>query len=118
MNRLEGANCADLPGFVIDKYFDCDVGRERFRAQVGMAICSNCVVMEACLSTALTMPQLPPRGVLGGVAVSEIRRARAWQSYETGQRPTPPPVIRPRWLPYSDAASAQLAEPTTKDVVE
>lgn len=104
MNGLEGANCADLPGFVIDKYFDCNVGREPLRAMVGQAICSNCVVIEACRQEALTMPNPPTRGIIAGVSAQSVRDARRWQAYEAGIVDAVPPVPRPEWLPRSEAA--------------
>jgi hypothetical protein len=103
VNRLEGANCADLPGFVIDKYFGSSVQKEPLRAMVGFAICQRCVVREACRDQALNMPGLPAKGVIGGVAVAEIRRARKWRDYETGITEPVPTVERPEWLPRSDA---------------
>lgn len=104
MRSLEGANCADLPGFVIDKYFDSNVAHEPFRARVAKAICSRCVVLETCRDEALNMAGLPERGVIGGVAVVEIRRARAWRSYELGLRAQPPAGDRPSWLERPEAA--------------
>ena len=103
MRSLEGANCADLPGFVIDKYFGANVARQPFLARTAKAICSHCVVMEECRSEALTMPYLPKRGVIGGVNVSEIHDARAWQRYESGEIDRPPTRPRPEWLTRSDA---------------
>lgn len=105
MRAMEGANCADLPAFVIDKYFDCKVGTEPFRARVAKAICGHCVVLELCRDEALNQANLPERGVLGGVNVVEIRRARAWRSYELGLRETPPPYERPDWLPMTEATN-------------
>jgi len=104
MKSLEGANCGDLPPFVVDKYFDCNVGWEPFRASVAKAICSNCTVIDDCLDEALTMPRLPPRGVIAGLAVTEIKRARSWQLYELGQSDQIPNSKRPEWLTLSDAA--------------
>ena len=104
MRSLEGANCADLPGFVVDKYFDCNAAREKFRAQTAKAICSRCVVLEECREEALAMYQAPERGVIGGVTANELHRARSWRSYELGLRPTAPRRARPSWLPRADAA--------------
>lgn len=104
MRSLEGANCADLPPQVIDKYFDSHVRWQPFLARTAMAICSRCVVLTECREQAFNMPNLPERGVIGGVAVAEIRRARAWRTYELGQRPTPPQGERPAWLTRPDAA--------------
>ena len=104
MNRLEGANCAGLPGFVIDKYFDCDVGKEPFKARTALAICAHCAVIEACREQAMLMPRLPQRGVLGGETVRTLRRARSWRNYETGALDNVPEGPRPEWLPRADAA--------------
>lgn len=104
MNRLEGANCADLPPFVIDKYFDCDAQKDRLLAMVAKAICEHCVVRDACREEALHAPQLPDRGVVGGVSATEVRRARAWRRYELGLTDAPPRVTRPDWLTRPEAA--------------
>jgi hypothetical protein len=104
MRSLEGANCADLPGFVIDKYFDCNVHKEPLRARIGFAICHRCVVQEACRDEALNMPGLPARGIIGGVAVADIRRARTWRDFENGSTDRVPQGPRPEWLELSDAA--------------
>ena len=103
MNRLEGANCADLPGFVIDKYFNCSVQREPLQAMVGLAICRNCVVLDACREQALNMPGLQAKGIIGGVAVADIRRARRWRAYELGVSDQVPNVQRPDWLQRTEA---------------
>jgi hypothetical protein len=102
---MEGANCADLPPFVIDKYFGCKVNVEPFRARVARAICSHCAVIELCRDEALNQIHLPERGVLAGVNVVEIRRARAWRSYELGLQEAPPLYERPSWLPMTDATN-------------
>lgn len=104
----EGANCADLPSFVVDKYFFCNVQREPFLAQTARAICARCVVVEQCRQEALTMPYLQASGVIGGVAASDIRRARAWRRYELGLSTAVPNKPRPAWLARSDAA--EIAE--------
>ena len=104
MNRLEGANCADLPGFVIDKYFNSSVQQEPLQAMVGFAICRRCVVREACRDQALNMPGLQAKGIIGGVSVAEIRRARKWRDYEEGFTDQVPAGVRPDWLPRSEAA--------------
>jgi hypothetical protein len=101
---LEGANCAGLPAFVIDKYFDCDAGREPLKAMVAMAICHRCLVIEECRTLALNQPDLQPRGVIGGVTAHEIRRARAWRQYEQGVTDQVPPVSRPEWLARAEAS--------------
>jgi hypothetical protein len=101
---LEGANCADLPGFVIDKYFDADGSRDRFAANVARAICQHCVVLEQCREQALGMPGLPKRGIIGGVAAHEIKRARKWRNYELGISERVPSVERPAWLARPEAA--------------
>lgn len=103
MNGLEGANCADLPGFVIDKYFDCNASSEPLKAMVARAICSHCVVLEACREQAFNMPLLPTRGILGGVSLAEIQRARSWRQYESGLRDTAPNRPRPSWLTRPEA---------------
>ena len=118
MNRLEGANCADLPGFVVDKYFDCHVGTEPFRARVAKMICARCVVMEACREEALSMPGLQRRGVIGGVDAAEIRRARRWLAYETGVTNEVPPVPRPDWLTRSEAAETVEQDRVEQDADE
>lgn len=100
---LEGASCADLPGFVVDKYFDCDAGREPLKAMVAKAICRNCVVLDECRSEALSMPRLPDRGVLGGASVTEVEAARHWRLFEQGLRETAPVRLRPTWLAMPDA---------------
>lgn len=104
MISLEGANCADLPGFVIDKYFDADAGRDRLRANVAKAICSHCVVLKECRELALNMPALPKRGIIGGVTASQLKRARKWRLYELGIVERVPNVERPDWLSRPDAA--------------
>ncbi len=103
MRSLEGANCADLPAFVIDKYFDVDAQRDRLHARVGEAICARCVVRDECLDEALSAPNLPTRGILGGVTVAQIRKARSWRNYEQGHRDRPPRADRPDWLPMTEA---------------
>jgi hypothetical protein len=100
---LEGANCADLLPFVVDKYFGCDSNHEALRAKVAKAICSHCKVIDACREQAMTAPKLPERGVVAGLSVGEIHRGRAWQLYEAGVRDTVPRASRPDWLPMSDA---------------
>lgn len=105
MRAMEGANCADLPPFVIDKYFGCKVNVEPFRARVAKAICGRCVVLDLCRSEALNQAHLPSRGVLAGLNVAEIRHARAWRTYELGLRDAPPPSERPTWLPMTDATN-------------
>jgi len=100
---LEGANCGGLPGFVIDKYFYCDAAQEPLKAMVAKAICARCVVVEECRDQALNQPFLQDHGVIGGVAANEIRRARAWRSYEQGLREQPPATARPPWLKRTDA---------------
>lgn len=104
MRGLEGANCADLPGFVIDKYFDCHPTREPLRAMVARAICANCVVIEECRTEVLQMANLPHRGIIAGVSTDSVRIARRWQAYETGIVDRIPPKPRPEWLPRSEAA--------------
>lgn len=104
MTWLEGANCADLPGFVIDKYFNCNEHKEPLQAAVGRAICGHCVVREECREQALNMPGLQTHGIIGGVNAFEIRRARAWRRYEVGITDAPPRSKRPEWLSRPDAA--------------
>lgn len=104
MRSLEGANCSDLPGFVVDKYFDCNVGREPLRAKVAKAICSNCAVQDDCRAEALTMAKLPDRGIIGGVHARALKDARAWLRFEHGLTDHPPRATRPEWLDLSDAA--------------
>jgi hypothetical protein len=103
VRSFEGANCGDLPPFVVDKYFDCNVHREPLKARVALAICGRCVVREPCLEEALTMPYLPSRGVIGGVTVSEVHAARSWRFYEQGITDHVPRPRRPEWLPMTDA---------------
>lgn len=103
MNRLEGANCADLPGFVIDKYFNCHAANEPLKRQVALAICGRCAVREACRDQAMNGPS-PQRGVVGGLVANQIRIARAWRSFEIGARDTAPNDPRPDWLLRPDAA--------------
>lgn len=103
MTGLEGANCLDLPGFVVEKYFHCDVGKQPLLAHAAKAICSNCVVMEECRQQALNMAGLQTGGVIGGVTVSEIRRARSWRSYELGLTEKVPESRRPEWLGRPEA---------------
>lgn len=103
MNSLEGANCADLPGFVIDKYFDCNASTEPLRRDVALAICGRCVVREVCRDEALNAPNRRERGVIGGVTAGELARARAWRSYEQGIIDAPPSGPRPDWLARTDA---------------
>jgi hypothetical protein len=104
MKDLEGANCTYLPGFVIDKYFGANASRDRFAADVARAICNNCIVLEECREDALSMSGLPKRGIIGGVAVWEIKRARRWRLYELGLSDEAPKVARPEWLARPDAA--------------
>ncbi len=103
VNSLEGANCADLPGFVIDKYFNCNIRTQQFLARTALAICNNCVVREPCRDQALNMSGLQKRGVIGGVPVAEIYQARAWRFYELGLTDVPPTSDRPEWLSRPDA---------------
>ena len=104
MRRLEGANCAGLPGFVIDKYFNCHVAHEPLQAMAAKAICARCVVQLECRDQALNMAGLQERGVIGGVTAIEIRRARRWRAYESGLTDQTPPYPRPEWLHRPDAA--------------
>ncbi|MCW2783994.1 MAG: hypothetical protein JWP74_511 [Marmoricola sp.] len=104
-SSLEGANCADLPAFVVDKYFDCNTRLEPFRAKVAKAICENCVVLVDCVDQTLVMPRLPARGIIAGMSIPEIERARSWLSYEHGIRDRVPPFDRPEWLPLSEASN-------------
>lgn len=106
MNPLEGANCADLPGFVAEKYFQCNSAHEPLRRMVALAICGNCDVLEACRSQALNAPAAPERGVIAGMQASEMRAARSWRRYEQGQLDKPPRRPRPGWLPMTDATEA------------
>jgi len=103
VNRLEGANCADLPGFVIDKYLDCNVGTERFYANVARAICDHCIVQPDCRDQALNMPGLQKRGIIGGVSAMEIHHARRWRAYESGITDQVPRCARPDWLGRPEA---------------
>ena len=112
MNRLEGANCAGLPAFVIDKYFDCDGGREPFRRQVALQICARCLVREACREDALNGPRRE-RGVIGGLTAPELRNAKQWRAYEVGARSAVPRGERPEWLERPDAA--ETTEQTMHD---
>ncbi len=89
---------------MIDKYFGCNAGTEALRAKVAKAICENCVVLFDCRDQALTMVNLPTKGVIGGVTASEVWRARGWRNYEAGLNDRTPEVSRPDWLPRSDAA--------------
>lgn len=102
MNRLEGANCADLPGFVIDKYFNCHTGTEPLKRMVALAICANCPVVEPCREQALNGPRVP-HGVIGGVTASELDRAKRWRRYEQGLTDRIPQMPRPGWLRMTDA---------------
>jgi hypothetical protein len=100
---LEGANCADLPPVAIDKYFDCDVAREPFRAKVAKMICARCVVRAECLDEALVMPNLQRRGVIAGLSVNQVHAARRWRIYEQGITDKVPEARRPDWLPMTEA---------------
>jgi hypothetical protein len=102
VNRLEGANCSGLPGFVIDKYFDCNASAEPLRRMVALAICANCQVVDACREQALNGPRVP-RGVIGGVTAVELNRAKQWRRYEQGLTEVVPSEPRPGWLPMTDA---------------
>lgn len=113
MNRLEGANCADLPGFVVDKYFNCNVNREPLRAQVAKAICARCVVLDECRDVTLNQPNLPDRGIVAGLPARHFQRARSWRRYELGLTETPPRAPRPEWL-----ARPEAAETTEQGLVE
>lgn len=106
MNPLEGANCAGLPGFVIEKYFECNSQREPLRRMVALAICGNCVVLEACRTQALNAPSPPTRGVIAGMPATHMQVARSWRRYEQGQLERPPRRPRPDWLPMTDATEA------------
>lgn len=103
MNRLEGANCADLPAFVIDKYFDCDGGKEPFHRQVALQICARCIVREACREQALNGPKRE-RGVIGGLTATQLDNAKQWRRYEIGARAKVPEGARPDWLERPEAA--------------
>lgn len=106
MNPLEGANCADLPGFVVEKYFHCNSAHEPLKRMVALAICGNCAVLEACRSQALNAPAAPERGVIAGMPAGQMQAARAWRRYEQGQLDLPPRRPRPEWLPMTDATEA------------
>ncbi|MCW3078506.1 MAG: hypothetical protein JWO32_3115 [Bacteroidetes bacterium] len=112
MNQLEGANCADLPGFVIDKYFDCNASNEPLKRNVALAICGRCAVREACRDQAFN-GTIPDRGVIGGVTAGLLRTAREWRAYEIGARSAVPRSPRPDWLPRPEAA-----ETVEQDLVE
>lgn len=115
---LEGANCAGLPGFVVDKYFDCESNREPLKAMVAKAICSHCVVLEECRDQALTMDGVQQRGVIGGVTAHEIMRARRWRAYETGVTDQVPPTSRPAWLKRTEATETVEQERIESDADE
>jgi|GEM_PF-2129503 len=100
---LEGANCADLPAVAIDKYFDCNVAREPFRAKVAKMICARCIVRTECLEEALVMPNLQTRGVIAGVNAAQVHDARRWRIYEQGITDKVPIASRPDWLPMTEA---------------
>lgn len=106
MNPLEGANCADLPPFVVEKYFHCNSAHEPLKRMVALAICGNCVVLEACRNQALNAPAAPERGVIAGMPAAQMKYARAWRRYEQGQTDQPPRWARPGWLPMTDATEA------------
>jgi hypothetical protein len=103
VRSFEGANCGDLPPFVADKYFDCNVQREPLKAMVAKAICDRCVVRDECREEALNMIYLPKRGVIGGVTAAEVHAARSWRNYEQGMSDSVPRSRRPEWLPMTDA---------------
>ena len=115
MNRLEGANCADLPGFVVDKYFDCHAANEPLLRDVALAICRRCVVIEECRDQAFNGPWRG-RGVIGGVTAGELRTGREWRAYELGYRDQVPRSPRPEWLQRPEAAeTAEEAELAADD---
>ncbi len=103
MKSLEGANCGDLPGFVIDKYFYCKANTEPLRAMVGRAICQRCVVLELCREDALNGALPQPHGIIAGVSAGEMKRARAWRRYEQGIVDKVPRSPRPEWLGRPEA---------------
>ena len=103
MRSLEGANCGDLPDFVIDKYFNAAPPYRPFHHRVPKAICAHCVVLQECRVEALAMPTPPRAGVIGGMSGPELRVARAWRRFEQGLRDEPPSSLRPDWLPMTDA---------------
>ena len=103
MRPFEGANCADLPAFVIDKYFGSNAHLERFNAEVARAICSHCVVLELCRDEALTMYHPPKRGIIAGISAHELSSARRWRMYEQGLTDQVPRPTRPSWLTQTDA---------------
>jgi hypothetical protein len=107
-----------MPGFVVDKYFDCETNREPLKAMVARAICSRCVVLEECRDQALTMPGLQHRGIIGGVTAHEIRRARSWSAYEAGVTDRVPPGTRPDWLKRTDATETVEQERVESDADE
>jgi hypothetical protein len=106
VNPLEGANCADLPGFVVEKYFECHSRYEPLKRMVALAICGNCDVLEACRTQALNTPTPPTRGVIAGMPATHMKTARAWRRYEQGDTEKPPRSPRPAWLPMTDATEA------------
>lgn len=103
MRSLEGANCAGLPGFVIDKYFGCQTSREPFNRDVALAICGRCAVLAACRDEAMNGPA-PRQGVIAGMTAHEVRIARAWRNFESGNREKPPEGDRPVWLARPESA--------------
>lgn len=106
MKRLEGGECADLPAFIIERYFEANGALHLRRSNVAKAICSQCVVLEQCRMQALNAAEPTHRGVIGGATGWEIKRARQWRLYELGYRTKLPEGPRPEWLTRPEAANA------------
>lgn len=103
-NELDGAACAELNPAVAHKFFDIDYNRDVVRRRAAQNICARCVVAPECLQQALHGPGLQPRGVVAGISVGAIRRARSWLAYESGVLDRPPDSTRPDWLQRPEAA--------------
>jgi hypothetical protein len=99
-----GPNCADLPPQAIDKMFNGEGEPKSVYTKAAKNICARCVVVQECRDDALYGPTPIKRGVRGGLAANELRRARAWLSYEQGVTDKVPREGRPEWLPRAESA--------------
>ena len=100
-SSLEGASCADLNPLVIDKFFA--PGATPIYRKAARNICARCVVLDDCRLNALRFALTRGFGIVGGMSPEDLKRARACELFENGERDTPPRGERPDWLPRSEA---------------
>ncbi|RAN77983.1 hypothetical protein B5P43_18300 [Bacillus sp. SRB_336] len=105
---IEGAACADLPPFVVAKYFNINTHTQVWEKKTAKAICGNCAVQALCLEAAVAQPQNQIQGITAGLTAGEIKAVRKWRDYDLGRTDTPPDRPRPA-IARADLSDADRA---------